>query len=971
MPLHPPDDASGPPTIDEVEILAAEFLTRLQAGENPDRRAVTRAHPHLGARLDRRLAHAERIYRLGLAPGKERASVAGRSETPANTVNPRRSPPSLAAVGEAAGVSGGRPGNPPDYEIVSELGHGGMGVVYRARQQSLNRTVALKMISAGARADRDTLARFRIEAEALASLHHTNIVQVYEVGEHDGCPFLAMELLDGGTLADHIADRPQPPRAAAELVATLARAMHAAHQRGIVHRDLKPANVLFVDGGGWTVDGKDKPVAPPSSPPAIHRPPLTPKITDFGLAKRLAEDRARTSTGAILGTPSYMAPEQAAGRIRDIGPPTDVYALGAILYEMLTGQPPFRGDTAVATLRRVESDEPTAPSRLCRGLPGDLETICLKCLAKEPPKRYATAEDLADDLRRFLDGEPIAARPAGIGERAWKWVKRRPAPAALIGVSVAAAVALAVVGYTWYVQVRRERDRALHSLQVARQAIDDLYVKMASEQLFDEPQLDPLCLELLEKARRLYEDLARQHAEDPGVRRDTALAWFNLGDIYRRLGQHKAAEAAYGEAIARQEGLRRDYAQEPHYPRDLANSHNWLGELLRGRDRVEEAERHYRAARELQRELVERFPREPAYGRELARSHYNLGIVEKDTGRLPAAQADSDRAVELLTALPRANAAEPNVRQDLARALINRGLVHKSCGRLDEARRDYDQGIDLLARLHGEFPARTAYKFELAIARQNRGNLLWGQGRHGEARREHQEALALLRRLVADYSHRPRYKKKMAAALMNFGSSLASFDPADAEACWNQARSLFEALTRDDPETADHHGLLGMTLGNLGWLRTERKNWPEASRLISRGITEVQAALKPNPQHPRFREELRNLYQDLAETLVQLGDHAAAVKAATNLAGVFPWQAQDSYYAACFIARCVPLAREDDKAAREYVAQAVALLRKAAGTASPHLKRLPEEKRVFQPLALQPGFAEIMRELEAKVRPAS
>jgi tetratricopeptide (TPR) repeat protein len=711
--------------------------------------------------------------------------------------------------------------------------------------------------------------------------------------------------------------------------------------------------------------------SPSTSPDTRHPPPATIKITDFGLAKRLAEDGGRTSTGMILGTPSYMAPEQAAGRIRDIGPATDVYALGAILYELLTGQPPFRDETVMATLKRVESDEPTAPSRLCQGLPDDLETICLKCLAKEPTKRYATAEDLADDLRRFLEGKPIAARAVGVGERVWKWVKRRPAPAALIGVGLAAAIALPVVGITWYVQVRQERDRARHSFQVARQAIDDLYVKMASEQLFDEPQLDPLCQELLEKARRLYEELAQQHAEDPDVRRDTALAWFRLGDIHRRLDQHKAAEAAYGEAIVRQEGLCRDYAQEPRYPQDLANSHNWLGELLRERNRLAEAERHYRVAEALQRDLVGWFPGKLTYRRELARSHFNLGIVEKDTNRLPAACKDSDEAVDLLTALHQANAAEPNVRQDLARALINRGVLHKLCGRPDEARRDYDQGIDLLARLHDEFPGRTAYKFEMAIARQNRGNLLWSQKRQGEAQAEHQEALALLRRLVADYSHRPRYKKKMAAALMNSGSSLVASDRAGAEACWNQARSLFEALTRDDPETADHHGLLAITLGNLGWLRTKQEDWPEARRLIEQGIAEAQAALKPNPQHPRYREELRNLYQDQAETLVQLGDHSAATQAAVNLAGVFPRQAQESYYAACFFARCVPLAQEDDRTARAYVMQAVALLRQAANTASPQLKRLPEEKRVFQPLASQPEFSEVMRALEAKVRPAS
>jgi tetratricopeptide (TPR) repeat protein len=975
MPTHV-SDVPQPPPADEVDVLATQLLAQLRSGANPDRQALVRAYPHLAPRLERRLAHVEMCYRLGLAPEEDGPtsfdlSIEASGLAPDVTVD--RVAASAPVITEAG--AGSQPHSPPGYEILAEIGHGGMGVVYRARQQSLNRVVALKMIAAGVHARADIRARFHVEAEALASLQHPNIVPIYEIGEHDGCPFMAMEFLDGGTLADYLEGRPQPPRAAAELVETLARAMHAAHQRGIVHRDLKPANVLLSFS---------------REPPASAGPALAggsrlnecvPKITDFGLAKRLAEDKGQTTAGSIMGTPSYMAPEQATGRSHEIGPATDVYSLGTILYEMLTGQPPFREETAMATLRRVVAEEPAAPSRLCPKLPCDLETICLKCLEKTAVTRYGIAAELADDLRRFLDGKPIAARPAGVAERVWKWVKRRPAWAALIGVSVAAALALAVVGFWWSVQVRAERDRAQSSLHTARKAIDDLYSKMASERLFDEPQLEPLCQELLEKAQTLYEQLGRENSADPEVRRDIALAWFRLGDIHHLRDEHDEAEQAYGEAIARQEALRRDYPQEPRYRQDLANSHNWLGEVLRERNAPKDAaERHYRAALKLQQELVEQFRDQPAYRMELARSHYNLGVVAKDRNRLPEARRSYDRAVALLTDLKRTNAEDPNVRQDLARALINRGVLHRLDGRPGDAARDYGRAIALLARLRNDFPGRAAFRLELAIARQDLGNLFWSQARPSaapgerrqtlaDARREHQEALALLRQLVADYSGRPRYQKKLGNTLKNLGSVLAmSGDKPGAEKQWEKARVIFEGLVKSKPDVADYHGLLGMTLGNLGWRRTDQKNWRLARDLFERGIAQVQAALAANPDHPDYRQELRNQYQNLGWTLVKLGDHEAAERAATGLAEVFPERAQDTYYAACLVARCVPLARSNVEQAQAYMEKAVALLRRATRTAPPGLERIDDEEQVFQVLASQPDFAEVMRNLETKMQ---
>jgi YD repeat-containing protein len=307
----------------------------------------------------------------------------------------------------------------PGYEVFEEVGKGGMGVVYKARQVKLNRVVAVKMVRGAAHADQETLLRFLREAELAARLQHVHFVQVHEVGVHEGCPFFSMELIEGGSLARRLQE-PVEPWQAAVWLEVLARAMHHAHHEGIVHRDLKPANVLL------TADGMLK-------------------VTDFGLAKTLAGPGGLTQTGAVMGTPAYMAPEQAGGKTRDVGPAADVYALGAILYECLAGRPPFQGERSADVLVDVLTREPAAPSRLRRGVPRDLETICLKCLEKDPARRYASAQELADDLGRYLRDEPIRARRTSVWRRGVKWARRRPATAAAL-----ALVGLLLLGGAWY-----------------------------------------------------------------------------------------------------------------------------------------------------------------------------------------------------------------------------------------------------------------------------------------------------------------------------------------------------------------------------------------------------------------------------------------------------------------------------------------------------------------------------------------
>jgi WD40 repeat protein len=417
--------ASCPPDAD---------LAAFHAGELPEERLdQIAAHLDQCPDCERRLQGLERQADPVLA---ELRQFCGEGDTPTLAAGPTPSPGAL-------------PGRIGPYDILGELGRGGMGIVYKAHHAQLHRVVALKMMRGGA-ADRQALARFHREAEAVARLQHANIVQLFETGEHAGQPCFTLEYVDGGSLDDWLGGKPQAPRLAAAWVESLARAAHYAHRRGIVHRDLKPANVLL-----------QAPALQPGGLPV-------PKITDFGIAKLREGSGAPTRTGTVIGTPEYMAPEQAEEKPA-AGPPVDVYALGAILYALLTGRPPFQAPSALETLLLLKNQDPIAVTRLQPGTPRDLETACLKCLEKDPARRYATALDLAEDLHRFLDGEPVRARPVGPTTRAVKWVRRRPAVASLL----LALVLVAVAGFvlvTW--QWGRAEDRATREALAREDAQD-------------------------------------------------------------------------------------------------------------------------------------------------------------------------------------------------------------------------------------------------------------------------------------------------------------------------------------------------------------------------------------------------------------------------------------------------------------------------------------------------------------------
>jgi tRNA A-37 threonylcarbamoyl transferase component Bud32 len=407
----------------------------------------------------------------------------------------------------------------PGYEIVGELGRGGMGIVYKAVQKSLKRLVALKMIRADIAQEPDDRTRFLAEAEAVARLRHANIVQIYEIGEHDGRPFFSLEFVEGGTLLGRLNGTPLRSHEAAELVESLARAMHYAHEQGVVHRDLKPANILLQAAkSGITLTDHSGKLA------LCGLQSVIPKIADFGLAK-LSGIEGQTRTGAVMGTPSYMAPEQAAGLVHAVGPAADVYALGAILYEMLTGRPPFKGNSLLDTLDQVRSQEPVGPVSLNPRLPRDLETICLKCLQKEPRRRYASAGMLADDLARFLRGDPVLARPEGPLARGRRWCRRNPGLAILSAVAVLGLFVATAASTAAALTARRDAVALLAAHQATANALEE--VRKSDEELRradDEIQAtNSRMRKLLHKAARA----ARHHAQDLAEHghHDHALLW--------------------------------------------------------------------------------------------------------------------------------------------------------------------------------------------------------------------------------------------------------------------------------------------------------------------------------------------------------------------------------------------------------------------------------------------------------------
>jgi tetratricopeptide (TPR) repeat protein len=641
------------------------------------------------------------------------------------------------------------------YEVVGELGRGGMGVVYHARQVLLNRPCVLKMILAGVHADPESVVRFLAEAEAVARLQHPNIVQIHHIGQAGGLPFFELEYIEDGSLDRRLDGTPWPPPRAAELVEAVARGVAEAHRRGIIHRDLKPANVLLAADD-------------------------TPKITDFGLAKSLNADSGLTRTDSILGTPSYMAPEQAAGTVRLVGPLADVYALGAILYELLTGRPPFRGATVLETLAQVKTAEPVPPSRLVPGLPRDVETIVLRCLQKEPGKRYDSAAALADDLRRFLDGRTILARPVAPIERGWRWCRRNPVVAGLAAALAAIlvlATAASLVAYGRMSRLARDehearlatvkemnaaeearvkeaaqRERAETNFNRARAAVDGYLTKVSESQLLKVPGLQPLRGELLESALRFYQDFLKERGDDPMLRAELAATQARIGRIQAELGAVDEARRALKSAITTYQAEIASNPQDLALRTALADTWLALGLLtynFGGPDQVPEILAAYETTAELREGLARSRPDDLDFQRDLADAYGRLGLALYTAGR--DAMPPYLRSAELRLALFLKSPDDPRLNFGLAESINNIAVVLTISGRHEDALAMYLRSHEYSRFAYDKRPHLIDYGCDLGTGYMNLVRAYRELGRTEEAVAEARKAVELCRRLVRDH----------------------------------------------------------------------------------------------------------------------------------------------------------------------------------------------------------------------------
>jgi serine/threonine protein kinase len=849
----------------------------------------------------------------------------------------------------------------PGYDILGVLGRGGMGVVYKARQMRTDRVVALKVPG---HLDLETRVRFTTEAQAAARVSNPHIVQVYEVGEHQGRPFLALEFVDGGTLADHLTGTPLAPRPAAALAETLARAIGAAHNQGVVHRDLKPANVLLQSPQSSVRGLQSDTVRLGTEDSGLG----TVKIADFGLARRLDVDAGQTRSGTILGTPDYMAPEQAAGDARTVGPEVDVWSLGAILYELLTGRPPFRGTGMLDTLEQVRTHDPVSPRRLAPAVPRDLETICLKCLHKDPARRYPVAGELADDLKRFLDGLPVRARPVSRVERWLKRARRNPVAAGLAAGLWVVLIASAAYGIWYHFRLEKQRDLARKRLGTAAESIGQwLTTEVSDDNLALEPRAEQKRKELLEKALTFYDELLRDEPDDPELAWLAAQGAVRVGDIHRLLGRYPEALDAYREAIDRLTPLAEHPPADSDPARQIAYCHNFIGEVYRLQGDLPAATAAYHRAQTVQEMHIADRPNGPKYAQDLSRSHYNLGLVARLDGRSADAMAELTEALRLIDQMPSNDLTE---RRHRARVHLNLGYVAlMDDALLSQAEPACRAAIALYDRLIAETDGRPDFLYERSVAMNNLGLALRAAG----ARNALAEARADLERLTHEYPLNAQYKAELARTYTNLATvafaarNLAGrgglgalavvglYVTAADEAAALSGRAADEwsaVVARHD--TPANHGELGMALGNQGQT-LERLRPDEARPLVTRGLSELLVALRKLPKERAFLDAFGRLTRVAARLFVQARDHAGARDLARRIATGLPDRVMGAHRAAALLAGCVAAAERDRLPTEvdEYVRFAIELLNAAGPADWSPLRADPD----CVPLLKRPAFA--------------
>lgn len=995
-----PDPTNEPmPSPEDVKLSQAleEFLAAEEAGRRPNRRDFMRRYPEVAGRLAECLDGLEFVH--------------------AAAQDLDASAPETVAARSGSGMKGGALVG--DYRIIREVGRGGMGIVYEAEQVSLGRRVALKVLPIVPALDPRRLQRFKNEAQAAAGLNHPNIVPVFAVGHDDGAHYYAMQFIEGHTLAAIIhelrrhagwadndlengaatrvvdpasgqvtidlsgpgfaadADTKAPMLAAgstdgshpnsaffctaARLALQAAQALDHAHQMGLVHRDVKPANLL-VDARGhlW--------------------------ITDFGLAL-FRGDNGLTQSGALLGTLRYMSPEQALAKRGVVDHRTDIYSLGVTLYEFLTLKPAFQGTDRQELVRWVNQEEPRAPRRINPDIPPDLETIVLKAITKEVEGRYATAQELADDLSRFLADEPVRARRATLGQRLSRWLRRHPAlvrSAAVLALMLIASLATCT-WLVWKAQQKAEHHwkMAVFEWEIAQQqkiiaveksrlaeqkselaykAVEDMYARVV-KWTAHMPCIEPLQQEFLRRALKLYERFAQENTADPKVRLQIAGAYGRIGDIHRSLGQGKEARQAWEQA------------------------------------------------RVVTERLVADFPIEPSFRLEQANCYIAKGIFHLEDGRPSASLQALDRARTILEKLVKAPRADPNAWHQLAACYHERAMTLRTVGRFGEADRAFQKAAALFGQLVKAYPGNEEVVGPLAKVLNNRGNLMeyLGQPRHQgpaelalivarsaalgtsgptgsallatvatplgqremeialyrhEAEQMYRRAIDILDKLTANYPTFPDYQFDLAITRHNLGwlhNQLGK--PALAEAEFRRALPRLERLVEAFPNIVNYRSTLGGLLHHWALLLVQRGDLSRARPMLERAVSLQQEAVKSSPRNQTYRERLGEAYALLAETLLRLGKHEPAARTGHKIAKSFRGDWQRLFVASKIFIRSTEAVRQDKRLSPgvraalgdKYASEAKSFLRKAAD----QIQKDPEGQNTlawFLVTAMNPRF---------------
>lgn len=878
---------------DRLAGILDRYLSSLESGAPLSREDLLRAHPELAEPLEGYLQSLDDLHAAA-------AAFAGA---------PHAAEPAADATADEKRLG--------DFKLLREIGRGGMGVVYEAWQISLGRRVALKTLPFAAVLDGKQVARFKNEAQAAAQLHHPNIVSVYAVGVDRGVHYYAMQFIDGqpldraiaelreaadqgpgaepdascgdadnlnvahergsagaaveavstrrSCLSTHRHNRSEYCRTVVRLGVQAAEALHAAHEYGIVHRDVKPSNlILDGDGNVW--------------------------ITDFGLA-RCQTDAAFTRTGELVGTTRYMSPEQARGQSALVDHRTDVYSLGATLYELLALEPAFPGDDGPALLRRIDQEEPRRLRRLQPALPADLETVVAKAMAKRREDRYATAQELADDLRRVLECRPTLARPPGISDRFGKWARRhRRLVAGVIAVAFLAAIGMTASTLL----IAREKNkarldflRAERNLEAARATVDYLGAHVA-ERLADVPGTDQIRGELLQETLRYYKDFVKQAQDDPSLRADLALTYSKIGDLSGRIGSNEEAIAAHRSAVSLYEQLAAGAPEDVEYRRRLALSLNNQALVLGRVGRTDDARRAYREAIRLQEGLLDEAGDRGRSRSDLALSHNNLGLLESATGDAARAETFFREAIRLQELVLADDPESSEYLRSLAASLNNLGELYLN-DQPQRAAQWYEQVVELQSRAAAARPGALKFRSDLALAYNNLGAAQSRAKQVAEAAAAYEKAIAIQRELARVAPAQKSYRSDLAVSLNNLALAETSLGRvAEAEQSYRQALELLEFLVAHTPEDPRLRSSLGGIYNNLGMAFEKMQRYEEAAASFQSAVTHQQFAHSQAPAVSRYRDFLSNHYSNYGRVLRRLRQPDEATRVALARRELWP-----------------------------------------------------------------------------------